>query len=186
MSRGSLRSLAAIAATTADGARSFEDGAWHAGRPLSRATMAFTGDVAVTITAFGLPEVVTVPRHVRSARVETALASELVDGLSALPLDATVIDALPEGPTAAERAAQRFAVGVVGRSVGGVVRRAVVEGRDTYGTTAAVAVELAMRLVDGVAPVGVLAPAQAFPPAAVLDALAGCGVRWRLEALAAR
>jgi hypothetical protein len=56
--------------------------------------------------------------------------------------------------------------------------RGVVEGGDTYAVTAVVAAEAAGRLVDSEAPPGVLAPSQAFDPAAFLDALRPYGVRW--------
>lgn len=55
------------------------------------------------------------------------------------------------------------------------------QGRDDDGTTAVVAVEVALRLSAGVARPGVLAPAEAFDPADVLNALKPCGVAWRID-----
>ena len=62
----------------------------------------------------------------------------------------------------------------------GRAARGEVEGTDGYGTTAAIAVEAARRLVvDGAKP-GVLAPSQAFDPESFLGFLSGHGVRWRV------
>ena len=63
---------------------------------------------------------------------------------------------------------------------GGVVR-GTVEGTDTYGTTAVIAVECTRRLVDGQARSGALAASQAFEPGEFLDRLAAYNIRSRIE-----
>ena len=57
------------------------------------------------------------------------------------------------------------------------------QGTDTYGTTATIAVEAARRLAaDGAEP-GVLAPAQAFDPPGFLDFLTSHDLRWSITTL---
>jgi short subunit dehydrogenase-like uncharacterized protein len=58
--------------------------------------------------------------------------------------------------------------------------RGTVQGIDTYGTTAVIAAECALRLTIGPAKPGVLAPAQAFDPASFLDSLAEHGIRYAI------
>ena len=61
--------------------------------------------------------------------------------------------------------------------------RGVVQGPDTYGTTAVIAAESAMRLASPAkGKAGVLTPAQAFQPVDFLAALAPHGIQWRIEA----
>jgi short subunit dehydrogenase-like uncharacterized protein len=59
--------------------------------------------------------------------------------------------------------------------------RGVVQGLDTYGTTAVIAVESACRLISDRAKPGALAPAQAQHPAAFLDLLVLHGIQWSIE-----
>jgi hypothetical protein len=59
----------------------------------------------------------------------------------------------------------------------------VITGRDPYGITAMLAAKAAIRMYEPTwSEAGVLAPAQAFPPREVLDAVAEFDVQWkRLE-----
>jgi short subunit dehydrogenase-like uncharacterized protein len=179
MSRGSLRSLAALAAAPERFVH-YRDGGWLVGddRPAPLGSVVFPGESAATKTVgFPLQEAVLVPRHVRVRTVDNAVEESLA-ALLAAPVGLDSLDLGPAGPDAEERAAQHWtivvdAVGEDGRSARGVAR-----GPDTYGTTAVIAVESALRLADGDAPAGVLAPAQAFDAAGFLDILAPHGVRW--------
>jgi short subunit dehydrogenase-like uncharacterized protein len=83
---------------------------------------------------------------------------------------------LPDGPDAHARRRQRFRYTVDVALAEGARRTAVVEGPDTYGSTAVITVESARRLVDDGVPGGVLAPAEAFDPAEPLAFLSGHGV----------
>lgn len=125
-------------------------------------------------------EVITIPRHVQVDHVEALVEAALMDQLAG-PVAAGFIDSLPAGPTPDERAGQRFtylldAVNRRGRRV-----RGVIQGKDTYGCTAIVAVRAARRLAAGDVPAGVLAPAQAFDPAEFLTALTGPGLTWSIH-----
>ncbi|MEU6641782.1 hypothetical protein ABZ863_04465 [Saccharomonospora sp. NPDC046836] len=66
--------------------------------------------------------------------------------------------------------------GLAGNRTHGTIR-----GRDTYGTTAVIAVEAATRLATGDTKSGVLAAAQAFDPAGFLDTLADHGLDWTIQ-----
>jgi hypothetical protein len=75
----------------------------------------------------------------------------------------------------------RFTIVVDATGMDGHSARGLVQGSDTYGTTAVIAVKAARRLAsDGTRP-GVLAPAQAYDPAGFLGFLARHGVTWRIE-----
>lgn len=178
-SKGSLRSLVQTREDIAAGGLSYEDGAWRDGQLLERATMAFSGGDDVAISRFPLVEVITVPRHLRVRRVagviETSLATRL-----AVPISEPMIEAV-QNPSPGLRSAQTFSIVLEATLTDGGVVTGTVEGVDTYGTTAAIAVECALRLAEGQARPGVLAPSQAFDAAEFLDHLAEQGVRWRIE-----
>lgn len=126
------------------------------------------------------PEIATIPRHVRTSRVVGGLDPDQVTGLT--PDILRQIEKLPaEGPDDQARKGVRFTL--VADVLSGDARRTrgVVEGSDTYGTTAIVAVEAARRLANGAAKPGALAPAEAFDPAEFLDGLQPYGVSWRVE-----
>jgi short subunit dehydrogenase-like uncharacterized protein len=180
MSRGSLRSFAAAAATFTSGGLEYRDGQWRPGAP-ARRTITGPDGAPLDVMRFPLVEVVTVPRHVPARRVEGLVDAALGDRFAGPPPTAA-LDALPAGPAEPDRLAQRFTylvdvTGVDGRTVRGVVR-----GTDTYGSTAVIAVEAARRLAAGGAARGVLAPAQAFDPAGFLDFLAGRGISTAVRA----
>ncbi|MFB9681925.1 hypothetical protein [Streptosporangium vulgare] len=131
------------------------------------------------MSGFPLPEVVTVPRHVKVRRVRGLTEATLGARLST-PLDPAVIDGLPEGPTEQARRTQLFTYVTDALATDGRRGRGVVEGRDTYGTTAVIAVESARRLAAGYARPGVLALAQAYDASGFLDFLAPHGIRWTI------
>jgi short subunit dehydrogenase-like uncharacterized protein len=58
----------------------------------------------------------------------------------------------------------------------GATARGVIEGSDSYGTTAVIAAEAVRRLGTDGAPAGVLAPAQAFDPKSFLADLQKFGI----------
>ncbi|WP_433047672.1 hypothetical protein [Dactylosporangium sp. CS-033363] len=98
--------------------------------------------------------------------MSTPIAAALAERL-ATPLPESVIATLPAGPSPDARAAQRFTYTLDAVATDGRQQRAVIEGRDTYGTTAVIAVTCALRLVAGGRP-GARTPAQAFPAAELL------------------
>ncbi|MEU3271140.1 saccharopine dehydrogenase NADP-binding domain-containing protein [Saccharomonospora sp. NPDC006951] len=181
-SRGSLRSALRTAGALTGGGLTYEHGEWHTGIPARRTSVVFPGAPEPTaMTRLPLAEVVTIPRHVRADRVESLVEASFSARLSA-PLTTTIIDALPEGPTGDERRAQRFTYLVDATIPGGHALRGLVQGTDTYGTTAVIAVEAAHRLAaDGAKP-GVLAPAQAYDAAGFLAFLTGHGLQWEITA----
>jgi short subunit dehydrogenase-like uncharacterized protein len=122
-------------------------------------------------------EVVTIPRHVTVRRIAGFVDAGLASRLATLPTPA-LIDSLPDGPDPDARRGQRFRYTVDAVLADGARRTGIVEGTDTYGTTAVVAVESARWLADDPAPSGVLAPAEAFDPADLLAFLSGHGLTW--------
>ncbi|GAA3515891.1 short subunit dehydrogenase-like uncharacterized protein [Streptosporangium album] len=99
----------------------------------------------------------------------------------ALHITPAIIAGLPEGPTEDSRRTQRFTYVIDATAVDGRQARGVVEGPDTYGTTAVIAVESVRRLVIDSAKPGVLAPGQAYDPAGFLDSLLPHGVHWTID-----
>jgi short subunit dehydrogenase-like uncharacterized protein len=182
ISRGSLRSVAETMDAIKAGGLTYDDGDWHMDRPARHSAITLPGESEATpVVKFALPEVVTIPRHVRVRHIEGLAEAALSDRLKT-PITPEIIDGLPEGPTEEGRRAQRFtyvidALGADGRRARGIVR-----GRDTYGSTAVIAVESARRLAAEPAKPGVLAPAQAFDPAGFLASLIPYGIHWTREA----
>ncbi|MCX8073701.1 MAG: saccharopine dehydrogenase NADP-binding domain-containing protein [Candidatus Binatia bacterium] len=148
--------------------------------------------------SFPSAEILTIPRHVRTRAVRTYLALPKLVALGALWLVPPVrvlaktplvriaerlLGSETSGPDPAVRAADRFLICVEIRGVSrGEARREtlVITGRDPYGITAAVAAQGALRMAaEGYNRSGVLAPAQAFDPEAVLADCAAFDVVWK-------
>jgi len=92
------------------------------------------------------------------------------------------VSTLPEGPSDAERARGRCAV-VAEAQNGARTARAWVTCADGYDFTAAAAVECAVRAAaEGFDKKGALTPTQAFGARPLLEALAGSGVRFGVDA----
>ncbi|RKN47011.1 saccharopine dehydrogenase family protein [Streptomyces hoynatensis] len=183
VSRGTARTaLANRRLWGGDGGLHWADGAWRAGTVARTETVPAPGAGAepeageLKVTAFALPGIVTVPRHVRARRVEAVMRAEVAPLFGALTEE--VVAALPEGPDAGTRAAARWLMAAYATAADGRRAQGSVTGTDGYGLTAVIAVEGALRLVTGEVPPGVLAPAQAFDPADFLTALEPHGVRW--------
>lgn len=138
------------------------------------------------VISFPSGEVITVPRHVPTRRVQTyvgvgrspwlARATGLVAPAVSLLLRSRVarlagwVDV--RGPDEATRAEARFAIVVTARR-GVDEAQVVVEGRDVYATSARIAAWAARTLADRGGPAGVLAPAEVFDPEEALQALSG-------------
>ncbi|MFC9895767.1 saccharopine dehydrogenase family protein [Nocardia sp. NPDC127579] len=181
MSRGSIRTMLGVADTMADGGVAYLDGAWRPGPFDQLAPVILPGGTEpVAVGSFPLQEAVSVPRHTSIRNVRGAV-EESTRALFATPLTDDMIEALPMGPTAAQRAAGTWTIVLDVVAVDGRRARGVIEGTDTYGTTASIAVEAARRLVADPPAAGVLAPAQAFDPADFLAALTPHGVRWSID-----
>jgi hypothetical protein len=121
-----------------------------------------------TVVEWGGTEPITVPRHTDVRNVRSYIRAPAVAGkVGALGrLAAPFLRAAsrfgPEGPSPESRRKSRFAVVAEARGPGGE-GRAVVEGSDVYGLTAALLVRGAELLLAGEARgSGVLAPAEAF------------------------
>ena len=134
-------------------------------------------------------EVLTVPRHSGARSVAVYLGMPKVAAAAfrspavarALQtVGRAVVGERTGGPSAEARHRAGFAI-VVRVRAGGDETRGVIEGRDFYGVTVAVCAEAAQRLsAPAVSRAGVLAPAEAFDPADVLDSLARYLI-WRIE-----
>lgn len=168
--------------------RSADGGRWRFPEPLGEQRM----------LRYPAGEQVTVPRHVETARVRTllngmvvpprlmplAIASSPLLGLAMrTPLRsglAALIRRLPAAPSETDRKKARFTISCEARGRSGT-RRGVVRGGDVYGLTAVSLAHGAMLCADPAYDrKGALAPAQAFDPAAFLDAL---GLDYEVEAV---
>jgi short subunit dehydrogenase-like uncharacterized protein len=146
-------------------------------------------------------EQITVPRHVATRRVRTlmtastfaphprlAVLTQLLARPAGLalrtPLKRAVraaVSRLPEGPTAEQRAANRYTI-VCEVTRGKRVRRGSLHGIDTYGLTAAVSARGAMAAArSGFSGAGALAPSQAFDPKGFLAGLERFQIRWQVD-----
>ncbi len=153
---------------------------------------------AMEALSFPSAEILTIPRHVRTRAVRVYLAlpglaargiawsMPLVRVLAKTPLVRVAERALgtdTSGPEPGVRAQDRFLILLEIRGVrrGQALREALaISGRDPYGITAAVAAQGALRmLADDYDRRGVLAPAQAFEPEAVLSDGKAFDVAWK-------
>jgi short subunit dehydrogenase-like uncharacterized protein len=146
-------------------------------------------------------EQITVPRHVRTRSVRTAInagafSSDLVSRLFGAimpPLGVAMrsvtlrraagalLSRLPEGPAPEQREKMRWMIVCEARSAG-TERKGVISGKDVYGLTAAAISHGAMRAArSGFEGRGALAPSQAFDPKEFLTGLERFDVRWEVE-----
>ncbi|MFE0156544.1 saccharopine dehydrogenase family protein [Nonomuraea sp. NPDC059007] len=181
MSRGSLRSLVETIDVIKTGGITYYDGDWRPSMPTRHTAIRLPGQSEATpVMAFPVSEVVTIPRHIRVRHVEGLTEAALGDQLNT-PLTPEIIDSLPEGPDEDSRRTQHFTYVLDAISSDGRRARGIVQGSDTYGTTAVIAVESIRRLIADPAKPGVLAPAQAYHPTAFLDFLIPHGILWTIE-----
>lgn len=180
-SRGTLRSVLESIDVIKTGGLTYQDGGWRTGIPARQAEISLPGGTGpVPLMKFPMPEVVTIPRHIPARRV-TGLVEAALSAQLSMPITAELISDLPEGPAAESRHGQHFTYIIDAVTVGGHHVRGTVQGTDTYGTTAVIAAESALRLTAGQARPGVLAPAQAYDPAQFLNALAAHETRYAVE-----
>jgi hypothetical protein len=181
-SRGTLRSALTLAASSPNGGLAYDHGAWRTGAEIAPATLVPPGaDEPVAVTAFPLPGIVTIPRHVRVGRVSGVVESALADRL-ADPIDPRLIDRLPVGPTPQDRETQRFTVLAQATTADGRTARGIARGTDTYGTTARLVATAAVRIArQQDRPVGVLSPTEDFSPDGLLEIIEACGVACEYE-----
>jgi short subunit dehydrogenase-like uncharacterized protein len=179
-SRGTLRTAIASLDAFRSGGLSYENGSWQPDVPARRESVTFPGSPEpVPVVKFPLPGVATIPRHAPVSRVEAVAPVALAQAFSRITPE--LVDAVPDGPTEADRAAARWTIVVEATGTDGRTARGVVSGPDAYGTTAVIAVESARRLAEQPTRPGVLAPAQAFDPADFLDFLTKNCVIWSIE-----
>lgn len=145
-------------------------------------------------------EHITVPRHIRTRRVETMLSAGTFVPETAAPflplvarpgalamrtplkaLAGKLIGRLPEGASGEARGRSEFTIGCE-VSGGGETRRGQITGRDVYGLTAALIVKGALTAAAGaVKRSGGLAPSQAFEPAEFLQGFERFSLEWQLD-----
>lgn len=149
---------------------------WPMGGELAR--FQFPGqERPVRAVAVPFGEIVTLRRHLPVDTVKTFMTLPPRQGsLSHLLTEEKAADGRPFGPSAAERAAATFGIGVRVSTPGGEHTR-VLEAADPYGLTAALLAWGADRLRRGGAPAGVLAPSQLVPPEEGLAFVASLGGR---------
>lgn len=194
-------------ARTALGQIAGEDVQWLQGEyvpgdsSISRGKFDFGGEIGLQrMTRYPAGEHVTVPRHVDTRTVRTALTASttspvaigapvLMTGLSlalrtpAARLFGAAVGRLPEGPAEDRRRAARFTI-VCDARTGSRRRRGVIRGEDVYGMTARSIVAGALRCAaPGFAKSGALAPSEAFDPASFLPELSEFGVEHEIIAV---
>jgi hypothetical protein len=152
------------------------------------------------MTRYPAGEHITVPRHIRTRRVETMLSADSFAPAAAAPLlplivrpgallmrtplrelTAKLISRLPEGASAEDRNESEFTIGceVAG---GSETRRGRITGRDIYGLTAALIVKAAQMAAAGELKLtGGLAPSQAFDPATFLEGFERFSLEWHVD-----
>jgi short subunit dehydrogenase-like uncharacterized protein len=179
---------------------------WRDGRlqdapqSVGRGRFDFGGDLGEQrMTRYPAGEHITVPRHVKTRRVETMLSAASVAPGPLAPLIARpaglamrtplknlagrVVSRLPEGASPEARAAATWTVGCEARA-GGRTRRGIISGRDVYGLTAALLVKGARLAAAGkLKGTGGLAPAEAFDPADFLSGFERFEVTWSVDPL---
>lgn len=178
-SRGSLRSAMATFDAFTGGGLIYDRGRWRStDRPAEIDLVPPGGTRSIKMAQLPLVEVITIPRHVRVEHVAGFAEASLAARLGA-PLTEETIAALPEGPSEQSRGTQRFTYLIDATTEDGRSGRGAIWGADTYGTTAVIAAEAAIRLTANRA-VGVLAPSQAFDPTSFLASLAPHGLSWEV------
>ena len=178
-SRGTVEMALLTQETMRSGGLVWEDGAHVGAADARRRAVDWPDRPGPTpVVLFALPPAVTIPRHVRTRHAE-GLSSPEIHAFFGSASQA-VLDAMPlrQGPGPDVRSRSRYTLVVDALSVDGRARRAVLQGRDVYGTTSVIAVEAARRLVEDGAPHGALTPAQAFDAGDFLDVLAPQGLTW--------
>jgi short subunit dehydrogenase-like uncharacterized protein len=144
-------------------------------------------------------EIITIPRHLelREVRVFFSLPPMIAKGaafalpwlrrLARTPLRSLlhkIVGSGTSGPDEATRKSDQFHILIDVRGVrqgSAAVQRLLISGVDPYGLTAVIAAAAALRMNDpAYAKSGVLAPAQAFEPRAVLEDCAALGLRWEM------
>ena len=155
------------------------DGRWQETDAGGREGVEFPRDGEQPSWALAGPELITVQRHVAARTIEATMNMDLVTAMSSLTDEA--IAAAPVGPSYDERRASRFTILAEAYAPDGTTARGHVSGDDTYGSTALIAVEAAVRLGARDAPVGAVPPSVAFEPVEFLDALKPFGISWQVE-----
>jgi short subunit dehydrogenase-like uncharacterized protein len=148
---------------------------------------------------YGAGEQITIPRHIPTRSVATAMNATAFASDRMAPLLGVVmrpaslamktplrralgalVSRLPEGPTLEQREAMRWMI-VCEAQQGEELRQGMISGKDVYGLTAAAisrgAILAARR---GFEARGAVAPSQAFEPEEFLKALKRFNVRWHL------
>lgn len=189
-SRGTKRSALRMMSEPAP--LQFVDGALVVEGVAEKRTRVFSSEGrAIDAVSFPSPEAVLVPRHTGARTVRTFMAtgttaSALLHGArAAIPLAGRLLGGVadrfvartPEGPGAAERAAE-FEVIAIAEGEGGARATARVTGRDPYGLTAEIQALFAMRaLGGGLGARGIVAPSEAVPADEAFVALENTGLR---------
>jgi len=181
----------------------WRDGALvDASQKVRRPNYDFGGETGVQpMTRYPAGEHITVPRHVDTRNVHTALTAATSAGhprmASLVPFTMPLLQRLlrtrargpieravarlPEGPSVEDRRRARFTIACEARA-GAKTRRGMIEGRDVYGLTAVTMSEGALRLAaTGAELAGALAPSQAFDPVDFLESIAGAGVSYEIS-----
>jgi short subunit dehydrogenase-like uncharacterized protein len=182
----------------------WRDGIWqraHGG--VNRGTYEFPAPVGRRgMIRYPAGEQITVPRHIPTRNVRTAINATVFASERLAPLFAVMmrpaglamrtplkrvaqaaVSRLPEGPTAEQRGRMRCMI-VCQAKRGEIERRGVISCRDVYGLTAAAISQGAMIAAGrGFDARGALAPSQAFDPKAFLEGLDRFDVRWDVDAV---
>ncbi|RDI50073.1 saccharopine dehydrogenase family protein [Nocardia mexicana] len=177
VSRGTARSMAGVFGRRA---LEYTDDDWHPASDSAPEPIVPPGEPnPVRVSGFGLPGVVTIPRHVRARAVRSAIRTEVADLFTGLTPE--VVDTIPVAVGEEERRVSRWLMLAEATAPDGSSARGWVSGTDGYRLTGVIAVEGARRLAEGDAPTGARAPAEVFDPADFLDFLKSEDVDWQVD-----
>ncbi|GAB2528193.1 saccharopine dehydrogenase NADP-binding domain-containing protein [Nocardia heshunensis] len=175
-SRGSAKTLLASLDWFRSGGWHYADGEFRTG-PVELAPVPRPGASEPTeVAKFAFAAVLTIPRHTAAVAVTGAVDKSfrtMVTGLNP-----ELVASLPVAP--GPDADLRYDTVVDARGADGRTLRGVLSGVDSYRDSGLIAVEAAVRLADGTAKPGALAPAEAFDAAEFLDSLAPHGITWQI------
>ena len=130
------------------------------------------GEVSTAYHATGVPNVetyATVPEYAQTAMKRARGISQILGWEPVQSVMQAAVDAVIEGPTAAERARSISRIAAEVEGAGGDTAAAGLRTPDTYELTAETAVDAAGRVLDGDVDAGFHTPSEAFGADYVLD-----------------
>ncbi|MGW4242657.1 saccharopine dehydrogenase NADP-binding domain-containing protein [Nocardia sp. NPDC004722] len=177
-SRGSAKTVLASLDWFRSGGWHYADGEFRT-TPVELAPIPHPAAPELTeVAKFAFAAVLTIPRHTDAISVTGAVDKTFRTNITGLTPD--LVASLPAIPAA--DADLRYDTVVDAHTPDGHNLRGVLTGLDSYRDSGLIAVEAAVRLANGTAKPGALAPAEAFDAEDFLNSLAPHGITWQITA----